>query len=596
MQAQPGTVDSLHEQLLRSESREEKIKIYIKLSKLVQGDKDTIAYDVYKNLAEHYTVKHIYDSVFYYYQKGLKLNIQDNSKLVDLHSILATAYYYQGDYEKSIETSLKAQKSIDTTHLNISLAKVNNNLGIVYIQLKKWEKAKIYMSKSLDICQKLANTRGVSYALGNLGIIYKNLKENEKAIEVYQQSIQLGEERRDYSTIARNYNNIGTLFEADGNYQDALASYKKGLDFAIKANTHSTIALSYSNIASALNKLGAFDEAKANYDKGLELSLELGNKNIISKSYLGKSEVYENTQQFKKALEYRKKYEEWNDSLIGIQHLEAISQLEIKYETERKEKEIATLSEQKIKNETRIFAQQQQVKGLVFSIFTVLFLATLLFFLAKQYNENKRQQELIDAISETQNAERRRIAQDLHDSIGGALALMKNKLALASSKENISKQDILETINTIVKTSDNIRHISHDLMPGELIKFGLVSGVQSLLDQINKEKLKTQLFVYNMEQRLDPAKEIQLYRITQEVIQNALKHAHAKSMTISFTKYTKHLNLMIEDDGKGFDLLQTSKPGLGLKNIKQRVTQLKGTFNIDTALSRGTTFNIQIPL
>ena len=268
--------------------------------------------------------------------------------------------------------------------------------------------------------------------------------------------------------------------------------------------------------------------------------------------------------------------------------------MEAKYETEKKEKEIATLSEQKLKNETLIKEQRQQVKWLGATAMGVVAMSVLVFLLFKQRTKNKRQNELIDAISETQNMERKRIAQDLHDSIGGSLALIKNKLEVASDKENISKQDLLGTIETVSKTSDKVRRISHNLMPSELIKFGLVSGIQSILDQIDKDHINAQLYAHNMEQRIDPTKEIQLYRITQEVIQNVLKHAQAKNLTIYLNKYAKHISLMLEDDGKGYD--HANNGSMGISNIKNRIEQLKGTLDIDSSQGRGTTFNIQIPV
>jgi signal transduction histidine kinase len=318
---------------------------------------------------------------------------------------------------------------------------------------------------------------------------------------------------------------------------------------------------------------------------------------VLRDGLLNISEYYEKIGEEKEALKYYQEYHLLNDSIIGKEHLNAVSQLEIKYETEKKEKEIVTLSEQKLKDDTRIAAQQRQVKWLIVTVIGVIVLAALLFLLFKQRTKNKRQSELIDAISETQNIERKRIAQDLHDSIGGSLALIKNKLEVVSGKEQPSKQDLAETIKTVTKTSDNLRRISHNLMPSELIKFGLISGIQSIIEQLNKEELNAQLYAHNMEQRIDPVKEIQLYRIIQEIIQNALKHANAKNISISLNKYAKHLNLMIEDDGNGFDITsKKNKTGIGLNNIKQRITQLKGTFNIDTAISKGTTFNIQIPI
>lgn len=618
--AQTTKVDSL-KQLLNTSSKKEKVSIYLELSKLVQSKNDPnnnpsisylekakalIDFNKDKSLAFQYLSlrarQELYANKF---EKALKtsnkaLNLkykEDSKELIEVYETIGISNYYLGKYANNVEALLKALRISDSLKIEDEKPDIYNGLGVAYSGLGDFDKAKKNYSLALEFAERFHNKSEASRARGNMAIAYAMEGNYDLSEKWFRKEINYLEKVGDSIFLSASYNNLGQLFDMKGELSKSYNSYKKALDIAKNTVDSSAIALGYQNVGYILGKLNRNTEAIDNFKKGLGISRSIGNPSVLRDGLLNISEYYEKLGKDNEALTYYQEYHILNDSIQGKEHLDAVSQLEIKYETEKKEKEIITLSEQKLKDDIRIAEQQRQVKWLVVTIIGVILLSVLLFLLFKQRSKNKRQNELIDAISETQNIERKRIAQDLHDSIGGSLALIKNKLEVVSDKEQPSKQDLTETIKTVSNTSDNLRRISHNLMPSELIKFGLISGIQSIIEQLNKEELNAQLYAHNMEHRIDPVKEIQLYRIIQEIIQNALKHANAKNISISLNKYAKHLNLMIEDDGNGFDTtLQKSKKGIGLNNIKQRVAQLKGTFNIDTAINRGTTYNIQIPI
>jgi signal transduction histidine kinase len=618
--AQFSKIDSL-QQLLLTSSKKEKANIYIELSKLLQGKNDPnnnpsvlylenakklINFDEDKDLAFQYLslvarqqlyTNDVYESLETS-QQALNLGYKENSdELIELYKTIGISNYYLGNYTENIKAHLMALSISDSLGIDIQKPDIFNGLGVANLGLGNFEKAEEYHLKALQYAETFSNKPEASRARGNLAILYAQQGKFDLSEEWFRNEIDYLEKEGDSIFLSANYNNLAYLFENKGDLNASYKNYKKALDIAIHTIDSNAVAIGYQNVGYILGRLNRNNEAIYNFEKGISMSRSIGNRTALRDGLLNLSEFYKKQGNTAKALSYYEEYHLLNDSIVGKEHLISVSQLEIKYETEKKEKEIISLSKQKLKDRTRITEQQRQLKWLAGSIFTFIILSLLLFLLFKQRLKNKRQNELIEAISETQNTERKRIAQDLHDSIGGSLALIKNKLEVVSDKKNLTKKDLEETIKTVSRTGESVRRISHNLMPSELIKFGLVSGIQSILDQINKEELNSQLLTHNMEQRLDPTKEIQLFRITQEVIQNALKHANAKNITISLNKYAKHLNLMIEDDGTGFDYsAEKTTEGIGLNNIKQRIAQLKGSFNIDTAINRGTTFNIQIPI
>ncbi|MRX63171.1 tetratricopeptide repeat-containing sensor histidine kinase [Maribacter luteus] len=514
-----------------------------------------------------------------------KTKTLDNYGLI-LHSL--------SRHDEAAEAHLKAlavsEKNGNSYRAVVSLS----NLGNIYRYLDEKNKALEFYNKALAISLKNNYKNYIANSYGNLGIVYRANNEPEKALEVYKKSIEMHREMGEKFHVAIGLMNLGILYESLEKYEDAKKCQLESKKISSQIKDDIGVVLTLNNLAVLEAKTNQYKKAISLLDSAKARAEKIDYKDAYKHIYLAYAETYSRMGNYKAAYENRTYFEKWKDSISNENYLKNISELEAKYETEKKEKEIATLSEQKLKNETLIKEQRQQVKWLGATAMGVVAMSVLVFLLFKQRTKNKRQNELIDAISETQNMERKRIAQDLHDSIGGSLALIKNKLEVASDKENISKQDLLGTIETVSKTSDKVRCISHNLMPSELIKFGLVSGIQSILDQIDKDHINAQLYAHNMEQRIDPTKEIQLYRITQEVIQNVLKHAQAKNLTIYLNKYAKHVSLMLEDDGKGYD--HASNGGMGISNIKNRIEQLKGTLDIDSSQGRGTTFNIQIPV
>ena len=216
------------------------------------------------------------------------------------------------------------------------------------------------------------------------------------------------------------------------------------------------------------------------------------------------------------------------------------------------------------------------------------------FIIFRQNTNNKKQREIIDAITETQLAERKRISQDLHDSVGGLLALAKSKLQSISDQSENSMTEVEDAVEVLASTSDQVRKISHNLMPSELVKFGLVSAIEAYVEELKQTDLDADFYPNDTSISIDEIKELHLYRILQEIVQNALKHAKATTLSIYLNHHGKYLSLMVEDNGVG--MAKDATPGLGLKTITSRTNLMNGTVTFDTAEGKGTTITIKIPL
>ncbi|WP_185154350.1 PAS domain-containing protein [Fulvivirga sp. M361] len=223
-------------------------------------------------------------------------------------------------------------------------------------------------------------------------------------------------------------------------------------------------------------------------------------------------------------------------------------------------------------------------------------------FIADITDRIEAQEKLVSTVIETEDKERKRIAKELHDSLG-------QKLTTASLNLNSLKNDLtneskgikklltgLTSLNSAIKDS---RDIAHNLMPRSIEHFGYVPAVQSMIAEIDSvSNIKFDFYDNLKGDRLDEKTAVHLYRITQEAINNILKYSKATTVTIQLMKYENDLVLTIEDDGTGFDVAATmeGEDNFGLRNMRNRVTSISGSFHLDSSPDSGTIITVELPI
>lgn len=220
--------------------------------------------------------------------------------------------------------------------------------------------------------------------------------------------------------------------------------------------------------------------------------------------------------------------------------------------------------------------------------------------LKRQLLEADYKQKLLQAALESQEKERSRLASDLHDSVGAMLSTIRLSLHPVVKAGNGEPLD--QTKQLLDETIDTVRRISRDLMPSSLEKFGLSHAIKEMCDRINYSgAMNVEFAELGASLELGKKKEVMIYRIIQEMVNNAIRHAHATVIKIQFD-WGKYLQLTIQDNGEGFDYkkLRTAKQGsngqgLGLYNIENRVSLLSANLEFDHVFPKGSQFTIKIP-
>ena len=223
-----------------------------------------------------------------------------------------------------------------------------------------------------------------------------------------------------------------------------------------------------------------------------------------------------------------------------------------------------------------------------------------MFYLSNQNHEaysrlaNQAKKQTLDIVN-AQEQERKRIARDLHDSLGQLLSALKIRLEKAKRNNETPKQD---TLNLIDNAVEEMRSLAYNLMPAALDKKGLKSALDELVDKLrNTVEFKIFFQIHGIDETLI-TKEYQynIYRIIQEGLNNIIKHAGAKEVSLQLLKVEDKLTITIEDDGKGFDIKARMDGGIGIQNIAARTEWLDGTFRIDSGPEIGSTLIVEIPL
>ncbi len=499
---------------------------------------------------------------------------KDSLGMADSHLDLGNFYYFIGNNELALDHLAKSEALLVILEKDLQLSKVHSAFGTVYENKNELDKALDYYQKSLSLKQKVEIQENQDVLYNNLGIVSEKKNELDQALRYYQKSLAI-KEQNGLNTSAEVYNNIANVFNHKKEYNNALDYYEKSLEEAIKSNNITLRLKVIGNISKAYTALERYDKSVLYYNQYNTL------RDSIDTSY-------------KNALEFRVLY----DKAIKRSEL-----LKKDNEIIKKNNEINQA------NLAQAEAQNNQKSTFITALSAGIFLLGLLFYYSRRVVTQKqnidellKDQEIksINTMIATQDSERKRIARELHDNLGGKLSVVKIHFKTVEDHlEELAVDDVSNyqlANNLLDDACEEIRKIAYDMSSGELSNFGLVKAIQDLIISIEKSnQIDIEFVDHNLEDRLDSKIELHIYRIVQELISNVLKHAKASELTIQILKNNEGLNLMAIDNGIGFNM-QRVKKGMGIQNIKTRVEELHGELEIDSGKGNGTTITIQIPI
>ena len=448
--------------------------------------------------------------------------------------------------------------------------------------------------------------------------VYEMKEDTAAALKFYKQSLGLSTGLHDSTGMSYSMENVAGIYLLQKKYEPALQLLKKAVDIREKTGDKNALAITLNNIGEVYLEKKEYSNAISYFNKSLSISTAIGYKDLSKHTSNLISQAFFATGDYKKAFEYQQTYAVLKDSLYNESMQHRITELNTKYETEKKEKEIGILSQKKKENELKILEQDLEISSkqitilmLIASVALLLTLGLAIYFRIKSKQREilateraKQQQTQLKMIIETQEKERKRIAEDLHDGIGQMLAGIRMNLssATAGGTELLpdKKEVFLKSVETLDQACAELRTLSHQMMPKALTKHGLVSALEDLFSiALGGSKIKYSFSHAGEMARITDIIEINSFRVMQEILSNIIKHSGATEINAQLMFRNQTLVIIVEDNGKGFDKEQAlrSAKGMGLSNIYSRVQSLNGAITFSQGSeSKGTLVTIRIPL
>jgi signal transduction histidine kinase len=549
-----------------------------------------------------------YEKCLANYKEALRIRKQlnDSIGIAALYNKLGITYQRKADWVNSLKYQQLALSLYEKLNMKKEQALVLSNIGIIHYDTRNYNEALKWYDKSVAICKEINFTTSLTRSYLNIGNVYYIQKKYNKAEEYFILAEKQSRENNDIEALSIILNNIGALYKEIEKNDKAILYLTEAFQIREKLNDRRGMIATLVNIASVYTYLNKYNEALLKLKQAETLSKQIDAKTELPGLYSNLSLVYENLGKFKEALEAQKLLTLYRDSLVNENLVEKVSEMNTKYETEKKEKENLKLhSENKIKDLKLQQEQKQRKTIFLFSGAGFIFLIVFFTLLISRNNIKKKaemelklseQQALrFKEVIEAEEKERKRIAQELHDGLGQLLS--SAKLNVSSLEDDIEKEDeeiYNNAINLIDEAVHEVRSISHNLMPASLMRYGLIKAIEEQIRKINLTNKVEINFVSNtINNRINESKEIALYRIVQEVLNNMLKHSQASIINVTLNQNQNEGKLIITDNGKGFDTKQIEQSkGIGWKNIYSRCSIIDAKINVHSEKNKGTKIEI----
>ena len=532
----------------------------------------------------------------------LRYEIGDSSKIYGTITNLGSVYQRDFQSDSAMSNYLKALSFFEREGNEKNADFIRNNIGVIYLELKNYPKA-------LEILEQVAKYReenedyyNLATTLNNLGSIHKHLGDDEKSEEVYKQALEIYQEIGDAYYTSTTYNNLATLYNSQKRSKLAIEFAEEGLKLAEQAGASYDYALLLSNLAQSYRDLRDFEKSREYYLKSVEGFKAQNAEEDLMTMYLLMSPVYAALNMPDSSAHYTDEYIALLRKLNEQEILELTSDLETRYQTEKKDREIA---------EQRLVLRTKNIQ-LFGSLGLALVLALVGYLLYKQQKLRNRQlQQEADlkaalAQIETQNQlqeQRMIISRDLHDNIGAQLTFIisaiENLKYFDPIKDSLTKR--YDSIADFTKqTITDLRDTIWAMNAGQITWEQLSSRISNFLQKAKTSASQVDFEFQKDESidsdfRLTSSSGIQVYRILQEAIQNAIKYASPDHIKVTVVREGKNFLLSVEDDGTGFVESEIT-PGNGLFNMRKRAEELGGKILVQSSPGNGTSIQLTCPL
>jgi len=549
----------------------------------------------------------LYDRSLAESQKLDQMPATDSLRIYDSLSVL---YFSQGDYPKYLATGVKTLTLARAIGDSSVVARALFDVGRAHYYIRNRNSNEIslkYLADALELATFLSDTSILCKAHRGIGAILGEYWQNEKrySLDTSIYHLRLANEiaiaRGDYYASSGILCVIGEYLMEEGDHGLRVEKYfQEALTNAEKADVQEGKAFAFQKLGYLYTLRKEYAQAEHFFENSLRLYRSIGSIDGAINTLSLMKKLYTSYGTKNQLAEIADLMHKYYDSLYNESTARSFAEMQTRFDTERKEQQIKILLAESQLHEARLLKNRFMI-GSIIVLTLIILIAILIYNSRKRYKLKAEmsheiqqlQKEQFNLIVDGQEKERKRIARELHDGLGQLLSTIH----LSLSSMDVQNKQVNSSLHLMDQAISDVRNISHNMMPNALISSGLVPALEDMIHRINSSGKVRANFSSRVNLETDENIAVAIYRITQEVVNNTLKHSMATELSLNIESVDSKIQLNISDNGKGFETKGSKEnDGLGLKNIHSRVDLLGGQIDIMSEPGEGTQFKIILPI
>lgn len=530
---------------------------------------------------------------------SIRLAAKDSAGIAASHAKLSTAYTELQRLDSALYHGFRAADLFEALHDPQRSAQMRGNLSRIYQLQGSFEQAAKAAQRAVELLLPSGNTYAIASAWGQLGTVRIDLKEYGAAYEDLMESKKLFEGIGALNDAAVAANQLGIVCRKTGRMDEGRTFYEEAMAMAERSNDPAGQATYAHNIGNVLLDLGRTKEALRYYERSVALSRAHGFIATRIEVLNDLAIALESQGMLSEALSARRELAHLKDSINTADRAAKLAEMQVKYETERTEKELLAEQARGQQQENELAAQRLRVVLLVGGMALLMLITAVVLLVVRARHRAQlsarviaEREQGLRAMVESTEAERKRIASELHDGVGQLLTGLKFRMeALA-----VRQPEVGSLLPIADDAGREVRGIAHRMMPRALADLGLVAALTDMLNSaLALPGMHHTFDHFGMEGRWSPDLELGVYRIAQELVNNVIKHARATNVSVQLLANKGSIVLSVEDDGIGMDPAAAAG-GFGMRSLHDRARMLHGTFHVEAASPKGTRATLRVPM
>jgi signal transduction histidine kinase len=498
-----------------------------------------------------------YRSGLAWYNVVLEIGTQsgEDAVIADALEHLGELYTTLGDYSKALDFHLRCLSICEERGDFSRVAHLFHAIGLVHAFDRNYDAAHDYLARSLEVFRETGDCYAEVKALKNLGDIHCARGEFEKALECGMRALTVYEALEDSTGMVSALLTIGTIHARQRQIDVALHVHMRALELIGESGDKGLHVTALLNIGRFYHETGDHQGARFVLEQGLAIAEAIDDRSTQYQIHDELARVLERLGDFRGALQHHRQFVRMLMKQTGEEKQKSIAEVQMRFDLER----------------------------------------------ALKDEEIRQRNNVMQAVVETQELERRRIAGDLHDGVGQLLVTAKINLLRVEDGVKELNDDLQDTFSRAMgildKACNDVRTLAHRMGSSTLQELGIGPALAEIVRTIQDSgSVRFTLDVHGVDDRLPEYLELGLYRIAQELISNILKHSHGTAATIQLVQLEKSVVLMVEDNGDGYDTSGRGHGGMGTKSIEARVKIMGGNVEFDSRPGHGTTVTVELPI